>query len=165
MTDDNDGGANRSHHKYGPDRDGRDAAGRFRRGHGGRRPGSRNRVTALVERLISGEAEEIVRAMVAKAKAGNVTAGAAIMRVLIGPAKERGVPLKFKLPKLATAADSLAAIQAIAEGVASGKIDADGAKILTGIVAEFRATLSVVDQDRRMAAIESALKIRGEQQP
>lgn len=157
MSDnENEGRANGpNHHKNGPDRD---AGGRFQTGHGGRRPGSRNKVTALVERLIAGEAEEIVRAMVAKAKAGNTTAGAAILRVLIGPAKERGVPLRCKLPVLTTAQDALLAIQAIAEGVATGKIDADGAKILTAIVAEFRSTLTAVDQDRRLAEIEERLK-------
>lgn len=163
MANNNEAGDNPPNHKNGPDREARDASGRFRRGHGGRKPGCRNKTTALVERLISGEAEEIVRGLIEKAKRGNTAAGAALLRVLIGPARERSAPLKFRLPTLSTAGDCLVAIQTIAEGVASGRLDADSAKILTGLVGEFRSTLTVVDQDRRLTEIEERLNRNGPQ--
>jgi hypothetical protein len=133
----------------------RDAHGRFKRGHGGRRRGSRNRATVLAEKLIAGQAEELIEKAVALGLKGNPTVLTALLRCLCPPAKERAMPIRFRLPPLRTADDAMASIGAITEGVARGELDADAAKVLVSLVAEFRQTLCAVDHERRLAEIEA----------
>jgi hypothetical protein len=130
----------------------------FQKGNGGRPRGSRNKVSILMEQMIVAEAEEITRALITKAKGGNTTVGIALLRTLLGPARERSMPIKFKLPPLKTPQDALAAIGAIADGIATGALDSEGARTLTTVVAEFRGTLAVVDQERRLIALEARHK-------
>ena len=63
-------------------------------------------------------------------------------------------PIQFKLPKLRVAADAVAAVSAIAAGVASGELSGTEAGVLVGLVGCFRETLSVVDQEARLTALE-----------
>lgn len=130
----------------------------FQKGSGGRPKGSRNRVTLLVEQLVASDAEEITRVVISKAKRGNIAAALAILRTILGPAKERGLALAFKLPPLGTPADAVTAIAEIARGVAAGEIDTENAKMLISLVSEFRATIAVVDQEKRLVAVEAALR-------
>jgi hypothetical protein len=127
----------------------------FQKGNQGRPRGSRNKVSVMVERLIAKDAKAITHAMIEKAKGGNTTAGAAILRVIIGPAKERAAPIQFELPPLKTASDAMLAISAIAAGVADGSLDSEAAKTLTSIIGEFRAVLEAVDHEARLAELES----------
>lgn len=140
-------------------KDDRDSSGRFKAGvkRGGRRKGSRNRLTVLAERLINGEGEALVRKAIEMALEGNATMLSALLRSIVPPAKERSLPLKFNLPPLRTAGDAMLAVSAIAAGVASGDLDADAAKVLTALVSEFRATLSAVELDARLHAVEEKI--------
>ena len=141
----------------------RDNGGRFKPGHagrGGRRRGSRNKVTALAEVLIAGEAEGLVRKAIGMAMAGNATCLTALLRCLVPPMRETSMPIRFRLPPLVTANDALDAIACITEGVARGDLDSDGAKTLTALVAEFRATLEAVNHARRLRELEARLEQR-----
>src|SRR5262249_4534622 len=128
---------NEENRKNGPTTAGRDAAGRFGRGNRGRPRGSRNRVTRACEKIIASDAVEVVKALVEKAKAGNVAAAIAIVRTLVGPAKERADPMNFRLPELRTPADALAAISSITAGVARGELDEGQARALVSLVDTF----------------------------
>jgi hypothetical protein len=68
--------------------------------------------------------------------------------------------MMFKLPELAVAADALAAVSAIAAGVARGELNEAEARSLVGLVECFGQTLSVIDHEARLAEIEGQLRRR-----
>jgi hypothetical protein len=69
----------------------------------GRRPGSRNKATAIMDQVTDRRLEEVVNAVMGQAYIGN---GAAIRAVFdrLYP-KRRGAPIAFALPPVRTAAD------------------------------------------------------------
>ena len=78
----------------------------------GRPKGSRNRASLLLEHLIEGEGEAIVRSLLAAAKGGDTSAARALLDRLVPPRKER--PVKVALPVLRTARDARDALAAVA---------------------------------------------------
>ena len=60
---------------------------------GGRPKGLRNKATRLVEHLIEGESEEIIRSVIAAAKRGNSAAITAVMNILSPPRRGRSVAI------------------------------------------------------------------------
>lgn len=129
----------------------------FEKGNPGRRRGSRNKVAREVEELIRANSKAIASKLVERALdgRGNTTAGIALLRTIHGQARERPQPIEFDMPPLKTAKDAMAALAAITAGVANGEIDPDSAKVLTGLVSEFRQTLVAVEQEERLQALES----------
>ena len=72
----------------------------------GRPKGSRNRASLLLEHLIEGEGEAVVRALLAAAKGGDVSAARALLDRLVPPRKER--PVNSPLKKLLFSGSRLA---------------------------------------------------------
>jgi hypothetical protein len=117
-------------HKNGLSRDERDRRGRFRHGHGGRKPGARNRATVLAESLIAGESEQLVRKAIEVGLEGNVPMLTALLRCMVGPVKERSLPLRFRLPPLRCAQDAREVIMAIMAAGSDGTLDTEGVRVL-----------------------------------
>jgi hypothetical protein len=95
--------------------------------------GTRHRATMLAEKLMEDDAENIVRAVVSAAKAGDPTAMRLCIERLIPVRKGRAVV--FDLPAIETAADVASALGAIAGAMAAGELTPDeaGAVVLAGI--------------------------------
>ncbi len=74
----------------------------------GKAPGTKNRATRILEALLDGEAETVTRAVVEKAKGGELAAAKMVLDRILPPPKDRPVPLA--LPRLQTAADALKAM-------------------------------------------------------
>src|SRR5215210_5798698 len=70
----------------------------------GRPQGSRNRASLLLEHLIEGEGEVVVRSLLAAAKGGDTSAARALLDRLVPPRKER--PVKVAPPALRSAKDA-----------------------------------------------------------
>lgn len=128
----------------------------FRRGTSGNpagRPvGSRNRVTLAAEALLEGQGEALARKAIELALGGDPTALRLCIERIVPRRYDR--PLQFKLPNLRTAADAVAAVSAIAAGVANGELSGTEAGVLVGLVGCFRETLAIVDQEARLTALE-----------
>jgi Family of unknown function (DUF5681) len=66
----------------------------------GRPKGARNAATILAEQLLEGEAEALIRKLIAKAKRGNMAALRLCIDRIVPPRRER--PLNINLPQLAS---------------------------------------------------------------
>src|SRR5262245_7236811 len=89
----------------------------------GRRPGSRNKVTEIVEGLSGDNAEEMANELMRLVRLGN---SAAVRTYFdrIWP-KRRGAPVAFELPELRSPADLPAALCAIIQGFAVGEFSVE----------------------------------------
>jgi Family of unknown function (DUF5681) len=115
----------------------------------GRPRGSRNKGTVIAEKLLDDGAGELTRAAIARAIDGDPAALRACMDRLLPPLRHR--PLDFDLPPLVTLADAPPAINAIAQGLAHGELDREGAAVLLRAVREFTRALAAVERAKRAA--------------
>src|SRR5688500_12799175 len=99
----------------------RDEGGRFRAGSPGgpgRPAGLRNRVTVLLEKVLAADAVAVTKALIARAKDGDVQAGKAILDRLLPIARSR--PITLGLPEVKSLGDVLAAQQVVIEAMGAG---------------------------------------------
>jgi hypothetical protein len=101
-----------------------------------RKPRSaRNKVTALAERLVEGEAEEIVRSIIASAKSGNPAAISAVAAFLLPERRGRSIAIDT-VGDLERTATSLAQVtQAVLSSALNGVISAEEAQNIGIIIA------------------------------
>jgi hypothetical protein len=126
----------------------------FQKGHAGKRPGTRNRATALAERLASKDIGGIVEKVVALAKEGDSAANTALLNRL-WPAP-RGRLCVFELPPIQTAADAEKAIGAVLQAVASGKLTVDEGDKLAATIGRMGEAVHMRLVEERLAALEAA---------
>lgn len=121
----------------------------------GRQAGSRSKVLVALDALGEGEAEEIVKAMIAKAKEGDAVAGRTILE-RVWPAR-KGARLQFDLPEIAGANDLPGAVASITGQVASGEISPDEGTAIVGLLEAQRRAIETSDIAARLAALEERL--------
>lgn len=115
--------------------------------------GSRNRASLLLDRMAEGEAEAVLRSVLAAAKAGDMAA-AKVLLDRVWPAR-KGRPMRFALPALESLADVPRATAAIAAAVAAGELTTDEAAGLAGVLAAHVRAAEVADLEARIAALEA----------
>jgi hypothetical protein len=120
----------------------------------GRPPGSRNKSTVIVEKLLDDSAGEVTTAAIAQATAGDPVALRACLDRVAPRLRHR--PLDFALPDLVTLADTPSAINAIAQGLAHGELDLEEAAALMRAVREFTQAIAAVERDKRAASPAAA---------
>jgi hypothetical protein len=86
----------------------------------GRRPGTRNRATIIVEAMLDCEARPLLRGAIEDAKDGDGVMSRFCLSRIIGPRRER--PVRFELPPIESAADLKAAMAAVTAAVANGEL-------------------------------------------
>ena len=86
----------------------------------GRPPGARNKATIIAETLLQGEAEELTRAAIERAKAGDVGALRICLDRLLPRSRHRTVAIE--LPPLKSSADAASGVAIITARVAAGEI-------------------------------------------
>jgi Family of unknown function (DUF5681) len=117
--------------------------------------GTRHRATQLVEKLMEDDAEDIVRAVVNAAKAGDPTA----MRLCIerlAPVR-KGRPVAFDLPQIETAADVTGALGTIAGAMAAGELTPDEAGAVAGVIEAKRRAIETVEHEERLRKLEEGM--------
>jgi hypothetical protein len=75
------------------------------------KPGTRHRATRLAEKLMAGDAEAVVNAVVAAAKDGDMTAARLVLYRIAPPCRGRRV--RLDLPPIVGAADLVKALAAV----------------------------------------------------
>jgi hypothetical protein len=125
---------------------------RFKSGNPGRPKGSRNRATLLAEELLDGEAEEIIRKVIKKAKQGDVTCLRLCLDRLVPPRRDR--PVHFAIPALNSANDSSKAMAAITAAVASGELTPTEAAELSSVVEAYVRAIETSEIERRLRILE-----------
>jgi hypothetical protein len=119
----------------------------------GRPPGARNRATRLIETMLDGEADAIIRKVIDMAKAGDIHAIGLCLRWLYPPPKDRPVP--FDMPRLETTADAVKAAAAIVKAVAAGELTPSEGVALSKLVENFARAVQVRDHAARLRKLEA----------
>jgi hypothetical protein len=122
----------------------------------GRPPGARNKATIIAESLLQGEAEELTRLAIDRAKAGDIAALRMCFDRLAPPCKHRTIA--FELPPLVSAADAASALAAITAGVAAGELTPAEAGELFKLVDGFARMLQAKNLEQRVAKLEGSPK-------
>lgn len=129
----------------------------FLKGHSGNpagRPvGARGRATVLAERLMDGEAQEITRVAITRAKRGDPVCLRICMDRIVPP--RRGRPVQFDLPKFETAADSVGVMECVLKAVACGAITPTEGETISRLVTVWLQNLQAADFERRLTKLES----------
>jgi Family of unknown function (DUF5681) len=119
----------------------------------GRMRGSQNKTTQMLAALLEAEAEEVTRAVVEKAKQGDLTAAKIVLDRLLPSRRDR--PLQFELPSFEKPGDAVTASTAVLAAVASGDLTpSEGAEIAKLIEGHIRV-LEVTDFEQRLRALEA----------
>jgi hypothetical protein len=133
----------------------RKARGRpFKPGNPGRPPGSKNKITQMVEQLAEGQAEQLIQKVLELAQAGDV----ACLRMILDrlwPLR-KGQPVNVVMPPINTPQDVVSAIASIWTGIRDGRLTPDEASALSIVVDRSVQAIELHDITRRIAALEEA---------
>src|SRR6516162_6381437 len=125
----------------------------FAKGNGGRRPGSKNQSTLILQALSNGDKEELVRKGVELAKAGDV----AMLKFFLSRILPRERAITIDLPKMEFADDAVEALGAITSAVCEGKITPGEAAQLAALVNSYSRAIDMADLVKRIDALEARI--------
>ena len=142
----------------------------FQPGHSGNpagRPrGARNKTSVLVEQLLEGDAEAIMRRMIDQAKAGNSRALSLLVPALLPKRKDAFIELD--LPPLEQASDAPGAIAAIIRAVCTSEVTPQEGTSLTRMVEAYGRAQQKLEKLGRKPELEKAavaIKMRDPAEP
>jgi Zincin-like metallopeptidase/Family of unknown function (DUF5681) len=115
--------------------------------------GTRHRATMLAEKLMEDDAENIVRAVVNAAKAGDPTAMRLCVERLVPLRKGR--PVVFDLPPVKTAAHIAGAVGELARAMAAGELTVEEASAASSVIEMQRRAIETSDFEVRLRALEA----------
>jgi hypothetical protein len=139
----------------------RKARGRpFKPGNPGRPPGSKNKVTQIVEQLAEGQAEQLVQKVLELAQAGDVSCLRMMLDRLWPPRK--GQPVNVVMPPINTSQDLFPAIASIWTAICEGRLTPDEASALSIVIDRSIQAIELHDITKRIAALEEARDKRDE---
>jgi hypothetical protein len=118
----------------------------------GRPPGTRNATTVLAEQLLDDEAERLVRVVIDKALAGDLTALRVCLDRIVPPRRDRAV--RFNLPKISSAGDVIKAMAAVLAAVARGELAPAEAAELSRLIEGYAKALEASKTERRLQFLE-----------
>jgi hypothetical protein len=127
----------------------------------GRPKGSRNKTTLIVEALLEGEAEELTRALIDRAKAGSGTALQLVFERLAPARKDRSVHVK--LPAIRSPQDLLAAQWAIIAQAAAGELTPSEASSMADLLELGRRAIESFELEARLTTLEDHIAQRSPQ--
>ena len=134
-------------------------AGQFPKGSSGnpagRPPGSRNRSTLLMEELLEGEGEQLVRKAIELATAGDILALRLCLERLLPPRKDRTIQLN--LPLIATLPQISSAMSTVVQAIGEGIITPTEGESLVNIFTMQTKMLETADLDHRVTQMEQAM--------
>ncbi len=119
---------------------------------GPRPKGTRRKTSVLAEKLLGENAEDVVKAVIAAAKSGDMVAGRIVMD-RIAPLR-RGRPVAFDLPEVEGAAVIVEAFAAITKAVAAGELTPEEAATVSAVLEAQRKAIEMVDFEARLTALE-----------
>ena len=120
----------------------------------GCKTGARPKAMLALDAVGLSRAEDIVKAMAAKALEGDVAAANIVLARCWPPRKGR--PTLLSLPAVHTAADTTAALGAVVAAVADGRLTPEEAQSVAAVLEAQRRAVETLELERRIAALESA---------
>jgi hypothetical protein len=118
----------------------------------GKPKGATHRATRLAITLFEGDAEEIVAAVINKAKDGDMVAARIVIERLLPPAKER--PIQIALPDTSTTEGIGAAQDTILAAVSRGDLLPGEGDALMSMIDARRKAIETHNFEQRIAALE-----------
>ena len=118
----------------------------------GKKPGTRNKATVLLEALLDGQAEALTRKAIDMAKLGDPAMMRLCLERVIPVRRDR--PVSFKLPELRTSQDAGKAALAILQATGTGELTPCEASELSKTVANYAETVRVCEIEQRLAEME-----------
>jgi hypothetical protein len=118
----------------------------------GRPPGSRNKATLLIEKLLDDGAKDIGEKAIELAKAGDSTALRLCLDRIAPARKDRHI--EFKLPKMESPEQAVKAAAAIVEAVAGAELTPSEAAEMMKLVEGYTRILEAEDHEQRLRALE-----------
>jgi hypothetical protein len=109
---------------------------------GGRPVGSRNKLTQLAQKLPANDAEEIITAIIEKAKAGDSTAQRLCMERIMPPM--RSSVIQIDLPKLETAQDIMEGYDVLFDALGRGNLTLEELDRLSDVLENKRKAIETV---------------------
>ena len=125
----------------------------FAPGNPGRPKGARHKTTVLAEKLMSEDAQGVVKAVIDAAKNGDMAA-ARIVLDRIAPARKDNV-VSIELPEIKNAADAASAMAAIVAAVSAGEISPIEADALARPIDSYCRALEIGEFEQRLKALEA----------
>ncbi len=120
----------------------------------GKPPGAKNKTTLLAQKLLDGEAEELIRKIIERAKDGDMQALKVCVDRLCPPLKPQSTAVTVDLNNTKSLAEIA---RAFIDAAADGSIAPDIASLLVGSVGTLARVKEVDELKTRMAALESAV--------
>jgi hypothetical protein len=127
----------------------------FAKGNGGRRPGSKNKNSLILEVLSDCDKEELVRKGLDLAKAGDVS----MLKFFLSRLLPRERVITIDLPKMESADDAVEAVGAITAAVCEGKITPGEGAHLAVLVNSYSRAIDMADLVQRLEVLEA--RVRG----
>jgi len=127
----------------------------------GRPQGSRNKATIAMQEILDGHGESITKKCALLALQGDSTALRLCMERLIPPRKEH--PVKLKLARVTTAAETSEAVSDVLQAVVEGQLLPSEGEVLTSILEGKRQAIQTHEYDKRIDVIESRRGDRGQE--
>jgi Family of unknown function (DUF5681) len=120
----------------------------------GRPPGSRNKRKIMVEKLLDEHVEKLMRRGINLADAGD----SMVLRLFLQRILPRShySPVAFELPPIETAADALAAMNKIRQGLADGELTTAQATELAALVQFMSKVVVDTDHEQLIQKLEAA---------
>ena len=131
----------------------------FAKGNGGRRPGSKNQSTLILQALSERDQEELLRKGFELAKAGNIP----MLKFILGRILPRERPIRIDLPQMEFADDAVAALGSIVRAVSEGLISPSEGADLANLVNSYGRAIDMADVVKRLDSLEA--RINGTARP
>ena len=118
----------------------------------GKKPGTRNKTTVLLEALLDGKAEALTKKAIEMAGKGDPAMMRLCIERLIPPRKDR--PINFDLPPLQTTQDASVAMLKILESVSRGELTPSEASEISKVIENYADTVRLTDLEERISEME-----------
>ena len=122
----------------------------------GRRKGSRNKATLILDAMADDEASEVLARVVEAAKSGDIKA-AEIVLSRVWPAR-KGRAVVLDLPEIKTSGDILRALGKTITAMGAGKISPDEAAAIAGVMEQNRRLIETANIEVRLTKLEQEQK-------
>jgi hypothetical protein len=132
----------------------------FKPGNLGRPPGSKNKITQMVEQLAEGQAEQLVQKVLELAQAGDVSC-LRMMLDRLWPLR-KGQPVNVVMPPINASQDVFPAIASIWTAIREGRLTPDEASALSIVIDRSIQAIELHDVTKRLAALEETRDKRDE---
>ena len=134
----------------------RRSRGQFKKGSSGnpagRPAGSRNQTTLVLEQLLEGDGEQLIKKAIGMAQQGNVYALRLCLERIIPPRKERCIILNSR--PVESAKDLPLQFQDIVLAIAEGRITPAEGESISNVLTGHGQILAIAEFERRLASLE-----------